>query len=126
MHPTRKPELEYSFDERLDILFSEIELALKWDRPSILLAIYSSEFVRFDAEIALQTRLNELGRGVTRFQVNEELFDIPWQLSQHPDHQTNVFFVSGLQWGGGEDRLNAYRALNIRREYFVDYRLRAV
>jgi hypothetical protein len=30
------------FKERVDRLFHELELAVKWDRPSILLAIYSS------------------------------------------------------------------------------------
>jgi tetratricopeptide (TPR) repeat protein len=45
---------------------------------------------------------------------------------QQPDHEKTVYFVQGLQWGGGEDGRNAYRALNIRREYFVDYRLRFI
>jgi tetratricopeptide (TPR) repeat protein len=37
-----------------------------------------------------------------------------------------VFFVSGLKWGGGEDGLNAYRALNLRRELFIERGLRVV
>ena len=31
-----------SFEDRVDILFRELELAIKWQRPSILLAVYSS------------------------------------------------------------------------------------
>ena len=34
------------FEDRMDILFHELELATKWQRPSVLLAIYSSEYVR--------------------------------------------------------------------------------
>ncbi len=125
--PLRKPELELRFEERIDILFRELELAVRWNRPSILLAIYASEIVRADAEAALSERLRELGQTVTHYRVTgEENADIPLHLSQHPDKAQTVFFVSGLQWGGGSDGQGAYRALNIRREYFVDYRVRAV
>ena len=34
------------FEDRVDILFCELELATKWQRPSVLLAVYSSEYVR--------------------------------------------------------------------------------
>jgi hypothetical protein len=121
-----KPEIQESFEERIDILFRELELALKWDRPSILLAIYASDFVRADAQFALAARLRKLGQTTTDYRVDEENADIPLRLSEHPDRAHTVFFVWGLQYGGGVDGRNAYRALNIRREYFVDYRLRAV
>ena len=38
------------FEDRIDILFRELELAIKWQRPSVLLSIYSSEYVRADAD----------------------------------------------------------------------------
>jgi tetratricopeptide (TPR) repeat protein len=122
-----KNELVEPFDERVNRLFRELEQALKWNRPSILLAVYSSEFVRADAEAALSAKLHELGQSVTPYRVTgEENADIPLNLSQHPEKAKTVFFVSGLQWGGGKDGRNVYRALNIRREYFVDYLIRVV
>ena len=38
-----------SLEEREEILFDELDLAIKWDRPSILIAVYESEFTREDA-----------------------------------------------------------------------------
>jgi tetratricopeptide (TPR) repeat protein len=37
-----------------------------------------------------------------------------------------VFFITGLKWGGGKGGFNAYRALNMRREFFVDNEMRIV
>jgi len=120
-------ELDDSFEEHVATLYGELEQAIKWDRPSILLAIYSSEFIRADAEEALTAELNKLGQTVTHYRVSgQDNADIALSLSQQPDSDRTVFFVSGLQWGGGEDGGNAYRALNYRREYFVDYHIRVI
>jgi len=112
--------------ERVDRLARELERAIRFDRPSILLAIYASEFVRAGVEAALEAHLREMGQAVARVHVSEDNYDVPLHLAANPDRVTTVFFVSGLQWGGGADGRNAYRALNIRREYFVDFRIRAV
>ena len=120
-------ELDDSFEEHVAILYGELEQAIKWDRPSILLAIYASEFVRADAEDALTVELDKLGQSVTHYRVSgRENADIALNLSQQPDIAHTVFFVSGLQWGGGEGEENAYRALNYRREYFVDHHIRVI
>jgi tetratricopeptide (TPR) repeat protein len=126
MATVSKAEPAESFEDRVDILFSELELAIKWDRPSILLAIFSSEYVATDAQIKLAAKLRELGQTTTPYIVNEQNADIPLRLFEHPNKTKTVFFVMSLQFGGGEDKRNAYRALNIRREYFVDHRIRAV
>jgi len=114
------------FDDRVDTLLDELELAVKWDRPSILLAVYKSEFVRADLERILNARLSEIGAKVVHLQVNESQFDIPLVLKKQPDLEKTVFFISGLKWGGGRGGRNAFRALNIRREYLVDYKVRAM
>ena len=120
-------ELDDSFEEHVATLYGELEQAIKWDRPSILLAIYSSEFVRADAEDALTAELIKLGQTSIHYHVSgRESADVALSLSQQPDINHTVFFVSGLQWGGGEDGGNAYRALNYRREYLVDYRIRVI
>ena len=51
-----------SFDERVEILARELELAVKWQRPCILLVVYSSEYVRSDVEAALDNYLIDLGQ----------------------------------------------------------------
>jgi tetratricopeptide (TPR) repeat protein len=122
INPTEEP-----FAERVNRLFRELQRAVQWDRPSILLAVYRSEFVRADVTSMLHERVQTIGQTVTPYQVTDDTNDdIPVHLVNHPDRASTIFFVSGLRWGGGLDRQNAYRALNIRREYLVDARIRAV
>jgi len=121
-----KSQAAEPFLDRVDVLYDELSLAIRWARPSILLAVYDSEFVRKDVESILAGRLSPLGQRILDFEVTKPDFDIPLALSRHPRHEKIVFFVSGFKWGGGKGGKNAYRALNIRRELFVDYKIRAV
>lgn len=121
-----KPELVESFKERIDLLFEELSFAIQWQRPSILLAFHDLKDVRETVELVLENRLAEIGQQVVRFKVNEKRFDIPLTLSKRPDRDRAVYFVTDLFLGGGKDGANAYRALNIRREFFVDYAIRAI
>jgi tetratricopeptide (TPR) repeat protein len=114
------------FEERVDMLFEELELAVRWQRPSILVAVYASEFVRDEAQAILTRRLSGLGQQVAAFRVEAGNFDVPLALAQNPQREQAVFFVSGLRWGGGKGGFEAYRALNLHREYFVEEKIRAV
>ena len=40
------PGVLETFDDRLEILIRELELAVKWLRPCVLLIVYSSESIR--------------------------------------------------------------------------------
>ena len=51
-----------SFEDRVAILFEELEMAIKWGRPSILLAVYKSEFIRAEAEASLEKQVSEVGQ----------------------------------------------------------------
>jgi tetratricopeptide (TPR) repeat protein len=115
-----------SFEENLNVLFEEIVLARKWDRPSILLAVHKSRFGQQRAEEALQERLQKIGVTVTHITVDSEHSDVPHIIVEAGDPAQTVFFVSNIGWGGGADRMDAYRALNIYRELFVDHQLRVV
>jgi tetratricopeptide (TPR) repeat protein len=122
----KTPEQSESFDERIDQLFEELSFASQHGRPSILLVFYESEAMRHRAEGALEKRLAEDGQALVPFRVDESHFDIPLLLSQRLPGDRPVFSVTGLSRGGGKEGANAYRALNIRREYFVDYAMRVV
>ena len=115
-----------SLAEREDILFDELSLAIQFDRPSILIAVYESEYVREEVSKHLADRLKELGQDILNFHIDEKLFDVPLILAQNPDHERTVYFITGLKWGGGKGGFNAYRALNMRREFFVDNLMRVV
>jgi tetratricopeptide (TPR) repeat protein len=47
-------------------------------------------------------------------------------MSAAPLSDQTVFFVSNIDWGGGEDGKAAYRALNLYRELLVENRIKAV
>ncbi len=122
----KKPGPSESFEERIDILFEELSFAIQQQRPSILLVFYEEENVRDRVEGALEKRLAEVGQALVPFPVDEMHFDIPLMLSQRLDRDGSVYSVTGLSRGGGKEAANAYRALNIRREYFVDYVIRVI
>ncbi len=57
----RNPSLEMgSFEERVEIIAKDLELAIHWQRPCILFAVYSSEYVRADAESMLENHIIDL------------------------------------------------------------------
>jgi tetratricopeptide (TPR) repeat protein len=122
----KKPEYVESFEERINLLFEELSFAIQWQRPSILLIFYESKYLRDMAVLVLEKRLATIGQQVVQFMVDERHFDIPLLLSQRPDRDRSVYSVTGLFQGGGKDGANAYRALNMRREYFVDHAIRVV
>src|SRR5512135_1900538 len=115
-----------SFEENLNILLEELLLAGKWSRPSILLAVLKSKFGQEKAQKALEERLTSQGQKVIHILVDKERSDIPHLMVAAPAADRSVFFVSNLDWGGGPDHRDAYRALNMYRELFVDNHLRLV
>jgi tetratricopeptide (TPR) repeat protein len=114
------------FEDHIGILFEELAFAIRWRRPSILLVFYETQDVRAAAALALEKRLTQRRHPVIPFGISEQAFDVPLALSRRPDRRKAVYFVSGLAQGGGREGANAYRALNMRRELFVDYRVRLV
>jgi tetratricopeptide (TPR) repeat protein len=115
------------FEDRIDILFREIELATRWQRPSVLWAIYNSEYVRSDADIALENRLHNLGQRTQHIKIeNQAGADISVQISKLVNLENVVIFVEGLRWGAGQTDNNVYHALNNRLDFFVDHQVRVV
>ncbi len=124
--PTAPSFTNRPFAEQVSRLTRELDRAVRLDSPLIALALYKSEFVRAEAEAAVAEAVRGLGQRVERVQISPQRADLPRYLRDRPDSAETVYFVSGVQFGGGEDGLNAYRALNIRREYFIEYKLRVV
>lgn len=111
---------------RVQFLFDELSLAIQWDSACILLAVYRSEITREKAETALRKVIERGGQTVHKFRVTKTGYDVPVLLRDYPAREETVFFVSGLQWGGGRGYSNAYRALNLHREYLVETKIRSV
>ena len=123
---TQAPESAASFDERLEILAGELELAVKWQRPCIVLVVYSSEYVRADVEAALENQLMDLGQKSIHLSVkNRDPKDLVPFFKEFKDPAHSVFLIDGLRWGGGDER-SVYASVSLQREYFVERQIRAV
>ena len=124
---TVEPPLMEPFEDRVDILFHELELATKWQRPSVLLAIYSSDTIRDDADIALENRLHNLGQSAYHIKIkNQKNADVSLLISELANLSNVIFFVEGLHWGAGEEDRCTYRTLNKSREFFIENQIRVV
>src|SRR6266436_7366169 len=105
-------------DDRLDIFFRELELAIKWQRPSILLAVYPSEAIHAEAEAALENKVISCGQKVIHIRgADGENLDLSRFISHTPEADKAIFFVDGLSRGRQRDGFDLYRALNQSREY---------
>lgn len=122
-------------DDRLDIFFREIELAIKWQRPSILLAVYSSEDIHAEAVTALENKITGFGQQVVHIRgADGTNLDIGLFISRIPDADRFIFFVDGLSsqkdhgtlCKGEGDGFDIYQSLNVSREYFVEKQIRIV
>ncbi len=119
-------EARASFEERLEILMDELELAVKWQRPCLVLVVYGSEYVRADVEAALENELVELGQKGVRLSVKNRDPNELWSFfKEFTDPAHAVFLIDGLRWGTGDDR-DAYATVSLQREYFVERQVRAV
>jgi hypothetical protein len=114
------------FKERIDIILDELSLGIRWERPSLILVVYRSEFIKKAIQSNLVESLGESGQAVCQYSVDKSHYDIPVDLKNHPNRRRTVYFVSGLQWGGGRGYSNAYRALNMHREYLIEGNIRVI
>lgn len=55
--PTNNPQGSASFEESMEVLTQELDLAIRWHRPAVLLVAYGSVYVRGDAVSILENFL---------------------------------------------------------------------
>ncbi len=112
--------------ERVNIVLDELSLGIQWERPSLIIVVYRSEYIKSAVQAILAKSLGESGQAILHYAVDKLHYDIPLELLDHPKHKQAVFFVSGLRRGGGRGYSNAYRALNMHREYLVEGNIKAL
>jgi len=85
-----------SFDERIEIIWEDLKLAIQWNRPSLLLVVYNSEYVRADAETVLKNFLIEQGQRVVHIQMDETP-DTSFisLLRKFQTAEGHIFFING-------------------------------
>ncbi len=101
----------------------ELELAIRWNRPAILLVIATPRKRRKAGQRLLREWLEQQGQRVELFNAaGKGQGDIPLLLSRKHLRNESVYFVERLAEAG----LPALRALNIRREYLIEREIRVV
>jgi Flp pilus assembly protein TadD len=115
-----------AFKEGIATLKDEIQLAFQWHRPSILLAIHGSNTGRLKAQQTLEKDLKKTNKRVEYIKVDGKSPDVISIMSETPNHDEIVFFISGV--GSTESMANGdvYSALNLHRELLVEDHIRAV
>src|SRR5512143_3210072 len=114
------PQSGSTFDERLALLAEELELAVKWQRPCMVLVVYSSEYVRADVEAALENLMIDLGQKSIHLSVkNRDPNELIPFLREFKDPAHSIYLIDGFRWGGGDER-RVYATLSLQREYFVE------
>jgi tetratricopeptide (TPR) repeat protein len=112
-----------SFDERVEIVLDELKLAIKWNRPSLLLVVYNSEYVRADAETALKNFLIERGQKVVHIQLDEtpdnSLISLLRKFQTTEDH---IFFCHRSD----HEQKNALARLGNHKDILIRKKIRLV
>lgn len=124
---THLASLEHSpvnpFDERVEIAVEELELAIQWNRACVLLVVYNSEYVRADAETALENALIERAQKITRLELEERPgFNIAAYLQGFPAPENHVFFIDGLS----AESKAIFSALGNHKDILIERSLRLV
>ena len=110
----------------MEILKDEIQLAFKWQRPSILLAIQKSKLDLLKNQLALEQEIIKTNKVVKWLNVDKNEPDIINIMCGTPDHSGVVFFVSGIGHTNNKDNIKIYNALNLHRELLVEQNIRVV
>ncbi|MBU4372850.1 MAG: tetratricopeptide repeat protein, partial [Euryarchaeota archaeon] len=113
-------EAKDTFEARVSRLGNYLTRAHKYNKPSILFAMYLSEFLRSDVEKSLEKFLKDKGIKVVSVDAGKNK-DIPSYISSMNSNNT-VFLVHNMEKGIPE----ALQFLNFKREELVEHHAKVV
>jgi tetratricopeptide (TPR) repeat protein len=113
-------EVKETFEGGVSRLVNYLTRAYKYDKPSILFAMYLSEFLRSDVEKSLKSALAEQGLKVMRVDAGINK-DLPAFFSSINSDNT-VFSVHNMEKGFPD----ALQYLNFKREELIEHHIKAV
>lgn len=120
-------EATLTFDEKVDILFNEIELAVKWSRPSILFAVYSSGSIRSKAKAELEDRLSHLNQKTHIIEISgKNQSNFSTEIFQLPRISHSVLFIDDIKCNCNEENTGFFIELKRNLEKFIDNRIRVI
>lgn len=115
-----------SFKEGVEILADEIELAVRWQRPSILLAIHAAKSEQPKAQRALGKAIQQLDQKVMAVRATPAAPDLITAMCKFNGREQAVFFASGLGKASDPANRRIFNALNMKRERLVEFGIRVV
>jgi tetratricopeptide (TPR) repeat protein len=113
-------EAKETFESRVSRLANYLTRAYKYNKPSILFAMYLSEFLRSDVEKSLKSALDEQGLAVMSVDAGNNK-DLPAFFSAMNSDNT-VFFAHNMEKGFPD----ALQYLNFKREELIEHHVKAV
>jgi tetratricopeptide (TPR) repeat protein len=113
-------EVKETFNTRVERLSNYLNRAYKHNKPSLLFALYVSEFLRPDMENYLNRLLIEQGLEVINIDAGKNK-DLPSFFSLYNSHKT-VFFVHNIEKGFPE----VLKFLNFKREELIEHHVKVV
>jgi tetratricopeptide (TPR) repeat protein len=113
------PKIGKIINDCLTILSDEIQLAVTWSRPSILLAVHRSKSHQEQAIVLLEQRLATDSAKVVHIIPSRDQSDILGNILQKPNSDRNIFFIHGM---GKQNE--TYTRLNLHREIIVENQLK--
>jgi len=120
---TSKSLYSKAFKEGISSLMGEIQLAFRWSRPSILVAVHKGSTGQEKARAKLKKELTAIGKKVRNIEANENNPHLIQSILKSGDYPETVFFVSGIGKNRDSGRREIYRALNFHRELLVENRI---
>lgn len=124
--PSAPAALLESLEARVEMLFRELELAVRWQRPSVLFAIYRSEYVRADAALLLARKLEAEGQQILWLTLEEfAQSNLPAHLPSLRELGQTILFVHGATEIEKEEA-SWYFGLDRQCDYLLDHAVRIV
>jgi len=116
-----------TFEDRMEMLARELEMAVRWQRPCLMLVLYGSEYARRDAQTELEKCLMAMKQRPAHIRVKDQrdTVDIFNFLGEFSEPAHTVFFVDGLH-NGISRQGNVYALLNSQRDFFKEKQIRVV
>lgn len=112
-----------AFKQGISSLMDEIRLAVRWSRPSILVAVHQGSAGQEKARARLKKEIEAIGKKVRSIQANTENLNVIQSILSSPEREKTIFFVIGIGRMDEIERRNIYRALNFQREMLVENRI---
>ncbi len=117
-----------TLEDQLESIFTELNLALKWKRPSILFAIYNSRLIRQSAQDGLENIIVNAGQTVVHYQIEyDQKINLVQFVDEITQHGNAILYIDPLHSDSRDSQIqHLVTMLNSCRSYLVENLVRVV